>query len=92
MSATRFAPDDRITREQIATILYRFSGQKQYSTAVLNSYADSGEISDFARVAMAWAVTNGIVAGISSSELAPLGNASRAQGAALLQRYVSKYR
>ena len=90
-SSTAFSPNDQITREQIATIIYRYSGQKQSSTAVLNSYVDGGQVSSFAKYGMAWAVDRGIVAGVSSTELDPLGNASRAQGAAMLQRYAVRY-
>ena len=92
VSATSFAPNDTITREQIATIIYRYSGQTQYNTSALNVFTDSSQVSGFARYGMAWAVDKGIVAGVSSTELDPLGAASRAQVAAMIQRYATKYR
>lgn len=88
VSATRFAPSNPVTREQMAVILYKLSGQSQSSTSVLNQYADSGSISNYAKYGMAWAVRRGVISGVSATELNPLGTATRAQVATIIRRYV----
>ena len=86
----RFAPDQRITREQIAVILYRYEEQPKVS-GNLNAFADKGKVSGFAENAMIWATKNGFITGISSSgstNLAPQTSATRAQLASVIARFM----
>ena len=89
----RFAPDDAITREQLAAILYRCSrycGQSTAVTASLEGFSDAGSVSGYAREALAWAYETGIVRGTSGSRINPAGFATRAETAAMLHRYLKK--
>ena len=86
----QFRPNDSITREQFATILYRFAQYKNYSTSAAGSllqYADASNISDFALDAMRWANGNRLITGVTETALMPTGNATRAQAAAVIQRF-----
>ena len=86
-----FNPNGAITREQIAVILYRYAQQKGYDTskkADLSAFADAGSVSDYAKEAMAWANASGLINGMDESSLAPRGNATRAQVAAILMRFL----
>lgn len=84
----RFDPDGLLSREQLATILYRYSGAPApESTASVDRFADAGSISDWAKAAMQWAVENAILQGVGSNRLDPLGDTTRAQAATLLMRY-----
>lgn len=88
-----FAPDKDITREQVAVLLYRYAKFIGLDVSVLNdssinSYEDSNKISDYARVAMQWAIERGIINGVSSTELNPLGNASRAEVVTMIVRFI----
>ena len=88
-----FRPDEVITREQFATILYRyakFKGVDVSKTASLTQFTDADKISPFAREAMAWAVEVGLISGLGNGLLDPLGGATRAQAAAILMRYETK--
>lgn len=87
-SGKYFNPNAAITREQLATILYRYAG-KPYTSARLGSYTDSGKVSAYALDAMKWAVGSGVVNG-AGSKLDPQGNATRAQVATMLHRYLTK--
>ncbi|MDO4281428.1 MAG: S-layer homology domain-containing protein, partial [Peptococcaceae bacterium] len=90
-TSERFGPTDSITREQLAAILYNYAEYKGVDTSArndLSSYSDSGSISGWATDAMQWANAEGIVNGMTATELAPKGNATRAQVAAMLERYV----
>ena len=80
-------PDGSITREQLVTMLYRYAGSPEV-TGGLSAYSDTGAISDYALDAMTWAVSQGIVSGISEDVLDPAGTATRAQVAAILVRYL----
>ena len=84
-----FGPADEITREQIATMLYRYSGNAGIAaqTTVLD-FPDAMEISPFAREAMIWAVSNNIMSGRENGTLAPTDNASRADAAVMVDRYL----
>lgn len=85
-----FGPDDPITREQLATILYRYSQYRGYDTSAsgrTSSFSDSARISSYAFVSMNWAVSKGLLSGVSTSTLAPSGNADRAQVATILMRF-----
>lgn len=85
-----FQPDGNITREQMAAILYRYAkyaGMDVSARADLSSYADAGQISDYAKEAMSWAVAMGLISGRSATTLAPTGCATRAEVATILMRY-----
>ena len=86
-SETTFAPNETISREQIAAMFYRYAGNKaQADLAVLDQFADAESVSDWAETAMAWAVENGYVNGTSETTLAPAETASRAQIAVIAVR------
>ena len=94
MSATTFAPDGLITREQMAVLLYGYT--EKYAPAYLggaaslNGFPDAASVSNWAYAAMSWAVGNGLISGIASNGadyLAPSGGATRAQIAAIMMRY-----
>lgn len=87
VSETVFAPNDAITREQIATILYRYTGAEAVEADALKCYSDASSIAAYARDAMNWAVAKGLIAGTSHTTLAPKDTASRAQIATILMRY-----
>lgn len=82
-----FAPNNNITREQLATILYRYDGAKKSGANDLSKFADSQTVSAYAVDAMNWAVGTGIMNG-SDGKLLPAASASRVQTAAMLSRYV----
>lgn len=89
-----FASDDNVTREQLATIFYRFAEHKGYDIskkADLISYTDFKTISNYAVNAFEWAVANGIITGTSESTISPQGNALRCQVAAILKRFCTVY-
>lgn len=91
-SDTTFAPNAAITREQQAAILCNYSVYKHERTdarANLSRYSDASDISAWARESMQWAVAEGLISGMTENTLAPQGNATRAQAAAILQRYLS---
>lgn len=79
-------PTAPVTREQLATLLYRYAGSPDVS-GTLNA-ADAASISDYAKDALLWANQNGIVNGVGSNTIAPKDNAQRAQVAAMLARYL----
>ena len=89
--ATTFGPDDQITREQMAAILYRYAMGKQLaSPALVNNLAvftDADKISAYAVDAMNWAVGQGLINGMGDGTVAPQGQAIRAQAAAILHRF-----
>ena len=90
VSATQFAPGNNITREQLATILFRYAQAKGYDVsprADLSAYPDAGDILPYAREAMAWAVAEGLLQGFEDATLRPQGNATRAQIATILMRF-----
>ena len=86
-----FGPNDPITREQLATILYRYtkfkSGSVEASRNYLNRFSDAGQVSAYAVEAMNWAVAGGLING-SGDKLMPTARASRAQVAAIIHRYL----
>ena len=92
VSETSFAPDDAITREQMAAILYRYAQSKGYDTTVggmsLSEYADASRISAYATTAMQWANAEGLITGVTDTTLSPQGSATRAQVATILMRFV----
>ena len=92
VNTTTFAPNDQITREQIATILFRYAKAEKVE-GKLAGFPDAGKVSDYAADAMAWAVEQGLINGISESDgktyLAPQETATRAQIAVILMRYLT---
>lgn len=82
------APNRNITREQLAAMLYRYAGEPD-GAADLSAYADAGSVSAYAEKAVQWCVKNGILTGKTSSTLAPKATATRAECAAMLQRFDS---
>ena len=91
-SATTFSPDDYVTREQAATLLYRYAqycGEDVSAMGSLMGFEDAKQISSFARDAMRWAVGEGIVNGRSETVLEPLGTATRAEIAKILYGWLS---
>lgn len=85
----RFAPDAPITREEFATILWRFAGEKD-GAALPETFVDRASVSAWAQAAMNWAVAAGVINGTDGSRLDPQGTATRAQAAAMLCRYLAK--
>ena len=85
-----FSPDKAITREQIVTILYRCADAEPVSENALAGYEDAADVSSWAKDAMNWAVSEGLVQGVSATELIPTDLATRAQIAAILMRYLEK--
>lgn len=82
-----------VTREQLATILYRYAKQKGYDvskSAALTAFADADKVSGYASEAMQWAVAEGLLQG-SNGKLDPQGSATRAQVATILMRFMQKY-
>lgn len=82
------APNRNITREQLAAMLYRYAGEPD-GAADLSAYTDAGAVSTYAEKAVQWCVKNGILTGKTSSTLAPKATATRAECAAMLQRFAS---
>lgn len=81
-----FGPNDSITREQLAVMLWRYAGTPSSSQS-LNHFTDAGEVSGYAREAMEWAVETGIISGTTSTTISPKDTATRAQVAAMLMRF-----
>ena len=82
------APNASITREQLAAMLYRYAGEPSVS-ADLSAYTDTVEISPYASKAVEWCVAKGILSGKSATRLAPQDTATRAECAAMLQRFAA---
>jgi len=87
VTKTVFNPNGAITREQIATILYRYAGSEKVEDNCLADFADAGKVSAYAVDAMNWAVANGLITGMDETTLAPTATATRAQIATILMRY-----
>ena len=91
VSDTSYAPDNAITREQMAAILYRYAQYKGYDTSVggmsLAEYTDADQISSYATTAMQWANENGLITGRTDTTLIPQGTATRAEVATILMRF-----
>ncbi len=94
-SETSFAPNDPLTREQLALILYRYAAVKGYDTAArgqLGRFADAGQVSQWAAEALSWANAEGLVTGTPENRLLPQGGATRSQTAAILHRFLENIR
>ncbi len=90
-TATTFAPNENVTREQFAAILYRYAQYKKVATdgrADLSGYTDANKISSYAYDAMSWANARGYIGGVSATSISPKTGATRAQMATILVRYV----
>ena len=88
---TTFAPDANITREQLATMLYRYADYKGYDLTgggSLDGFTDRGSVSSYAEEAVAWAVSEELMSGVDSVTLSPKGSATRAQTATILMRFL----
>ena len=91
VGGNKFAPSEPVTREQLAAIFFRYAKAEAPEVDVLSGYPDAEAISTYARDAMAWAVSTGLVTGSKEADgtyLAPQGLAAREQAAAILMRYV----
>ncbi|WP_162611047.1 S-layer homology domain-containing protein [Flavonifractor sp. An91] len=89
-SDTVFAPDDTVTREQLATILYRYAGYKEYDVSAkgdLTTFADGSTVSTWAADGMTWAVGAQLITGKDGGKLDPTGTATRAEVATILMRF-----
>jgi hypothetical protein len=90
MSATTFAPNENITREQMVTMLQRYAsrvGDCTGSASALNAFSDASQVSGWAKDAMQWAVETGVIKGMSATTLVPKGVVTRAQIAALMNQF-----
>ena len=93
LSGNRFAPNAPIAREQLAAILFRYAkacGYDVSARAELTAYADAAQVSAWADDAMRWAVAAGLISGRSGAQLAPKGEATRAEVAVILMNFVQK--
>lgn len=93
-SSTTFAPNDAITRQELAAILYRytsFRGLTNSKLANLSGYTDQGQVDGYAVTPMQWCVGNGIINGTSNTTLTPRGTAQRYQAAIMLMRYCQAF-
>lgn len=93
VTENEFAPENNITREQIAAIMFRFAKYKGYDVSVgentnILSYTDAESISEYAISAMQYAVGSGLMKGKTETSINPLDNATRAEIAAILQRFL----
>ena len=93
VTENEFAPNSDITREQIAAILYRYAQFKGFDVSVgentdISSYADAESVSEYAAASIQYAVGSGLIKGKSATTLNPLDNATRAEIAAILQRFI----
>lgn len=90
----RLGPEDPVTREQLAALLYRYAQYQNYDTSgrsSLSGYTDAAQISSYARTAMAWAVDTGLLTGRTQTTLVPGGTATRAELAVILERFAALY-
>lgn len=91
-----FAPDDKITREQLMTILYRYAKYKNKNVTTdeynIKCFLDNNNVSSYAVTPLNWAVGNELISGTSKYYLEPFGVANRAQAAIILQRFCEKYK
>lgn len=92
----KFGPGDNINREQMAVMMYRYANYLGYDTSAradISKYTDAGNVNEFAKEAMSWAVGTGIITGkYNETQLDPQGNASRAECATIIMRFVENYK
>ena len=92
ISETEFSPSGDLTREQLATILFRYAESAGYdvsASADLSGFPDAGDIQSYAKEALSWAVAEGLLQGFEDDSLQPGGTATRAQIATILMRFLS---
>ncbi|MDB7952894.1 RICIN domain-containing protein [Faecalitalea cylindroides] len=91
----KFGPGDNINREQMAVMMYRYANYLGYDTSAradISKYTDAGNVNEFAKEAMSWAVGEGIITGkYNETQLDPQGNASRAECATIIMRFMEYY-
>jgi len=90
-SETTYNPNDPITREQMALILYNYAVYRGYDVSATNSlsaFTDAGSVSSWALTQTKWAVGEGLITGMTTTTLEPQGTATRAQVATILTRFV----
>ncbi len=90
VSATQFAPNEALTREQMVTMLFGYAGREETlsgSDGALAGYQDQASVSDWAREAMAWAVSSGVISGTSATTLSPQKIGTRAEVATVLMQF-----
>lgn len=93
-SATSFAPNDNITRQEMAILLYKYAAYRGYDinkTTSLNQYSDASAVSNWAAAAIKWANANGIINGKTTRTLDPKGNTTRAEAAQMIKSYHEKF-
>ena len=90
-TANGFEPEGTVTREQLVTILHRYAGSPRVQSAALTAYKDGASVSAYAVDAMVWAVQNGILTGKTAKTLDPQAGATRAEVAAILQRFMQTH-
>ena len=87
----KFGPNDALTREQMATIMFRYARYKGYDVSVDGEadldFADSADVSSWAKTALKWAVQNKLINGVGFDRLSPKGQATRAQMATILYQF-----
>ena len=92
----KFGPGDNINREQMAVMMYRYANYLGYDTSAranISKYTDAGNVNEFAKEAMSWAVGEGIITGkYNETQLDPQGNASRAECATIIMRFIESYK
>ena len=95
LSETLFGPDDDLTREQLASILFRYTQYKgydlSYSAADIETYSDFESVSEYADDAMMWAVSHNIITGITETTLQPQSSATRAQVAQMVMCFFTLF-
>lgn len=91
VSADRFAPDEPLTRAQLATLLYRFEKALPSAEDHLAVFRDAAQVEPYAREAMNWAAGSGLIRGTSADLLSPAAPATRAQTAVILSRYLKAH-
>lgn len=90
VSSTHFGAGNAVTREQLATFLYRYAQDQGYDTSAradLSGYSDAGLVSSYATEALSWANATGLIIGTTATTLSPQGSATRAQVATILSRF-----
>ncbi len=87
----KFEPDSPVTREQMTAIFMRYAkylGLDTSARADINSFADASKVSSFAKISMRWAIASNLINGVGNNRIDPRGNATRAQSAAILERFI----
>ena len=98
LNTKKFNPNADVTREQLALMMYRYAQYKEYNTEVTTSFeglVNANKVAEWSMDGVKWAVGFGLISGIEKDgvkDLAPQGNASRAQVAAILKRFCEKYK